>query len=143
MSADIRLSTVAANAAANAVAKLLDGGYACIYEGPRPDTTDTPPGRGTKLLAKLQFASPAFKAAENGEALAYPMQADKDAKDTGRPMWFRTYQADGTSGGYDGDITHGPGGAMQMRALVIGKHSEVYIDRCVIRMPKRADGVRP
>ena len=131
----IVLTTAAANAAADAVAALLDGGYLAIYEGTQPTSADAPLPRGTKLLATLKFGTPAFKPAEDGAAHAHPMTPDKDAAATGRPQWFRLYRADEETAVYDGDITPGPTGALQMRALVVGQHAEVHIDSCVIRMP--------
>jgi len=139
----IFLSTVAANAAADAVAKLLDGGYMAIYEGAQPSSYDKPLPAGTKLLATLQFGTPAFRPSTGGAAQANPMQPDKDASDTGRPQWFRLFKADNRTAVYDGDISTGTdaaarqrNAAMHMRALVIGKHAEVTIDSCVIRMPQ-------
>jgi len=137
------LSTVAANAAADAVAKLLDGGYMAIYEGAQPTSHDKPLPAGTKLLATLQFGTPAFQPASDGKAQANAMKPDKDANDTGRPQWFRLFRTDSRTAVYDGDISTGPetarqqrNAAMHMRALVIGKHAEVTIDSCVIRMPQ-------
>jgi len=135
------LSTVAANAAADAVAALLNGGYMAIYEGAQPSSHDKPLPAGTKLLATLQFGAPAFQPATGGAATANAMQPDTDASDTGRPQWFRLFRADKKTAVYDGDIATGPAAqqrqaAMHMRALVIGKHAEVGIDSVVIRMPQ-------
>lgn len=131
----IILAVGAANAAADAIAALLDGGYMAIYEGAQPSSADIQLPRGTKLLATLQFGTPAFKPAQDGAAHANVMLPDKDAAATGTPKWFRLYRADEETAVYDGDITPGPSGALQMRALVIGQHAEVHIDSCVIRMP--------
>lgn len=138
----IILSAAAANAAADAVAQMLDGGFLAIYEGAQPTSADAALPRGTKLLATLKFGTPAFKPAEDGAAHANPMTPDKDAAATGRPQWFRLYRADEETSVYDGDITPGPAGALQMRALVVGQHAEVHIDSCVLRMPKAPDGAR-
>lgn len=135
---NVVLSVTAANAAADAIAALLDGGYCDIFEGPQPESIAEGLPRGTKLLASLKLGSPAFRKALDGTARANAMQPDKEAKDTGRPQWFRLYRADHREAAYDGDITPGPGGALQMRALVIGKGTEVYIESCVLRMPLKA-----
>lgn len=134
----ITLTTLAANTAADAIAALLDGGYACIYEGDRPSSGDAGIPAEAKLLAKLQFARPAFMPAVQGAATANAVVPDRDANAEGRPQWFRLYRADGTTPVYDGDITQGPDGAMQVRASIIGQHAEVTLDVCVLRMPKVA-----
>lgn len=134
----IILSTLAANSAADAIAALLDGGYACVYEGTRPSSGDAAVPRDAMLLAKLQFARPAFMPAVQGAATANAVVPDRDANAEGRPEWFRLYRSDGTTPVYDGDITRTPDGAMQIRASIIGQHAEVTLDVCVLRMPKVA-----
>jgi hypothetical protein len=136
----IMLSTLAANAAAAAVTDLLDGGYAHIFEGPRPASGDAAIPRTAKLLAKLQFARPAFMPPVDGAATANAVVPDRDAQGEGRPAWFRLYRADGTTPVYDGDITTDANGAMTVRASIIGQHAEVTLDICVLRMPKVAAG---
>lgn len=134
----IQLSTLAANAAADAITALLDGGYACIYDGTRPGSGDAAIPREATLLAKLQFARPAFGPAVHGAATANAVVPDRDAQAEGKPTWFRLYRADGTTPVYDGDITATPEGAMTVRASIIGQHAEVTLDICVLRMPKVA-----
>ena len=134
----ITLSTLAANAACAAIADLLDGGYACIYDGPRPSTGDAAIPRTATLLAKLQFARPAFMPPVEGAATANAVVPDRDAQAEGKPKWFRLYRADGTTPVYDGDITTNQDGAMTVRASIIGQHTEVTLDICVLRMPKVA-----
>lgn len=131
----INLSIAAANAAADAIAKQLDGGFIEVYEGDQPLGGDAPLPDGTKLLAVMQLGIPAFGPASGGVARALAVTPDRDAKATGKPRWFRLYKADHRSPVYDGDITADAKGAMQIRALSIGKHAEVYCDSCVIRMP--------
>lgn len=137
----INLTIDAANAAADAIAAQCDGGSVRVYEGTQPSSGDTPLPRGSKLLAIGTFGTPAFQPASGGVARANAVAPDKDAKATGSPKWFRLFRADGKPV-YDGDVTPGPGGAMQMRALVVGQHAEVYFDSCVIRMPTSTDGDR-
>lgn len=134
----IILSTLAANAAAKAITDLLDGGYAAIYDGARPSSGDAAIPRGSRLLARVQFARPAFMPPVDGSATANAVVPDRDANAEGRPTWFRTYRADGTSPVYDGDVTQNQDGAMTLRASIIGQHSEVTLDVCVLRMPKVA-----
>lgn len=133
----IKLSALAANAAADAVTRQLADGYLHIYEGVQPATCDTPVPRTAKLLAVCRLGNPAFKPAQNGIASAYEIAHDTDAKDTGRPQWFRLFRADHTTAVYDGNITADDKGDMTMRAQVIGQHSEVAVDSCVVRMPMK------
>lgn len=134
----ITLTTLAANAAAAAVTELLDGGYTHIFDGPRPASGDAAIPRSATLLAKLQFARPAFMPPVDGAATANAVVPDRDAVAEGRPKWFRTYRADDKTPVYDGDITVDQNGAMTLRASIIGKHTEVTLDICVLRMPKVA-----
>lgn len=132
----IRLSTLAANAAADAIGRQLSDGWLHIYEGAQPATCDTPVPRTAKLLAVCRLGSPAFKPAQGGIATAFEIARDEDAKDTGRPQWFRLFRADHATAVYDGSISGDEGkGDMLMRAQVIGKHSEIAVDSCVVRMP--------
>ena len=131
----IRLSALAANAAADSIARQLADGWLHIYEGAAPATCDTPVPRTAKLLAVCRLQNPAFKPAQAGVATAYDIHADEDAKDTGKPQWFRLFRADHASAVYDGNIGQTDKADMIMRAEVIGKHSEVVVESCVVRMP--------
>jgi hypothetical protein len=133
----IRLSTEAVNAAADAVGRLADGGWLDIYEGGQPAQSGSAVPDGARLLASLQFGTPAFKPARDGVATAYAVLPDRDAAQTGKPGWFRIYRADHVSALYDGEVTRPDGnGEMHMRALVIAQHGEVSVETCQIRMPQ-------
>lgn len=86
------LSDLAANAAADAVAALLNGGTLCLYD--RADT----------LLAELGFGAKAFGKAEGGVALARGLAPDT-ALANGAPAWYEARTArgqvvvSGTAGG--------------------------------------------
>lgn len=131
----IRLSALAANAAADAIGRQLSDGWLHIYEGAPPATCDTPVPRTAKLLAVCRLGNPAFKPAQAGVATAFEIAKDDDAKDTGKPQWFRLFRADHTTAVYDGNVSGDGKADMTMRAQVIGKHSEVVVDSCVVRMP--------
>jgi hypothetical protein len=89
-----QLSTAAANAAADAVTALLNGGFLRLYDGTIPATADTALS-GNTLLAQLALANPAFAAAVAGAASANAITADSDADATGTATFFRAV----TSGG--------------------------------------------
>lgn len=135
---NLRLSDIAANAAVEAVGKLLDGGWIDIYEGTQPATANSPLPTGTKLLASVQFANPAFQAPEGGRATSAPLLPDHDAAQTGRPQWYRLYRADHATPVQDGDIASAAPSVMRLRALLIAQHSQVFVDSFVLVMPKEA-----
>lgn len=56
------------------------------------------------LFAELRFASPAFTVPVDGVANAYPFAGAVSILQSGVPLWFRGFQADGTSAVLDGDI---------------------------------------
>lgn len=91
----------ARNAQADALTRLLDGGYLRLYSGPRPASADdTPEG---KLLAELRFGAPAFEKARGGQAIATRISQATAAADTGVATWFRAVKSDGTPV-FDGSV---------------------------------------
>lgn len=96
-----KLSNTGANAAADAVVDLADGGTLRIYSGTQPANADTAVS-GT-LLASLALGTPAFGAAANGVATANAITGDTAADASGTASWFRV----ATSGGsalWDGSV---------------------------------------
>jgi hypothetical protein len=100
----IKLSTVARNAAANAVVDLADDGYIRIYDGTQAANPQTAIGSQV-LLAELRFGTPAFGAAATGTATAEAITADVSANNTGTATWFRVLQSDGTTVLWDGTVS--------------------------------------
>jgi hypothetical protein len=98
-----RLSTVAANAAADAVTPLVNGGYLRIYDGAQPPTVDTAVSTQV-LLAELRYATPAFGAAVNAIATANAITPDASANASGTATWFRALKSDGTTAVFDGSV---------------------------------------
>lgn len=90
-----RLNSRAASTAADAVCRLLDGGYLRIFAGEQPLSADSAIN-GQPLLAQLLFAEQAFRPAVGGEAHANPLEREWRAKASGRATWFRAFAADGT-----------------------------------------------
>jgi hypothetical protein len=119
-----RLSDIAANVEANALATLLAGGYFRIYDGTQPPDANTPIGKQNKL-AELRFGTPAFVPASSGTLTANPIASDPDAAKSGTATWFRWFKADGTPV-LDGSI--GTSGAnLNMAAVNIQQHAIVSI----------------
>jgi len=89
-----RLSDAAADAAARAVCRLLDGGTLRIYAGVLPPSTDSPVPE--RPLGEIAFASPAFGAPREGIAQAREFPAEGLILEDGVPGWYRCSAADGT-----------------------------------------------
>jgi hypothetical protein len=103
MATNPKLSDVAANAEADAVAALLNNGYLRIYTTPQPANANTALS-GQTLLATLRFNATAFGASVAGLATANALTQDSDAAATGTAVWFRALKSDGTTVVFDGDI---------------------------------------
>jgi len=103
MANNLKQSTEAVNAAADAVTALLDNGYLRIYDGTQPATADTAVSTQT-LLAELRFNATAFGAASEGVCTAGDFTPDSSANATGTAAWFRALKSDGSSEVYDGSV---------------------------------------
>lgn len=103
MALNPKRSNAAANAAADAMAALLNTGYLRIYDGTQATDADTALGAQT-LLAELRFGATAFGAASAGVATANAITADSSANATGTASWFRCLKSDGTTVVYDGSV---------------------------------------
>lgn len=112
MAHNVTLAAATANAMANAVAALCDGGTLKVYDGAQPAGPDTAVTSQT-LLATCAFANPAFSAAVAGVATAHAITQDASADASGTASWFRVLDSsgqpvlDGTIGvgsGFDCDV---------------------------------------
>lgn len=90
-----KLTNLAVNTKADALAALLNSGFIDIYDGAQPATGDTAITSQVKL-ARLTFGNPAFSAAVAGVATANAITADSDADATGTAAWARVLKSDGT-----------------------------------------------
>lgn len=90
-----RLSAIAVNAEADALAVLLDGGNLRLYDGQQPQTCGDS-DRASTLLAEAKLANPAAPAAING-VLRFELAESAIAIETGRPSWFRVSTAAGVA----------------------------------------------
>lgn len=101
MAHNVQLAAATANAIANAVAALCDGGSLQVRDGTQPATADTA-ASGT-LLATCTFANPAFSGAVAGVATAHAITQDASADATGTAAWFRVLALGGATV-FDGTV---------------------------------------
>jgi hypothetical protein len=139
----IRINDAARNAAADAVAALVNGGSGAgvlrIYTGTQPATPATAPS-GT-LLAEFTLSDPAFAAASSGSAAldVTPALTD-DGLAAGTAGWFRlldsTEAASDGQGVLDGSVTAtGGGGDMTLNTTTISVGVSVEVTSGSITMP--------
>jgi hypothetical protein len=107
MAHSIALAAATANAIADAVAALCDGGTVNLYDGAQPAGPDTAVTTQT-LLATCTFASPAFLSAVDGVATAHAIAQDPDAAAGGTAAWFRVLSS-GAAAVLDGSVGVGSG----------------------------------
>lgn len=103
MALNPKLTNLAANAAADAVAYLLDAGKLRIYDGSQPATADTAIGAQV-LLAELTFNATSAGAAVAGVLTFNAITSDSSADATGTAAWFRALKADGSTAVFDGSV---------------------------------------
>ncbi len=117
----MRLSEHAANVEADAGAALMDNGFLRMF-----DAQDT-------LLAECRFFAPAFAMATCGQAKAYRILPDPDAKAQGRPVVYRTYMADGQTLVQEGTVgppkrlASDPSYDMELPTPLIVPHAEFHV----------------
>ncbi len=99
----LKRSNVAANAEADNVTTLLNGGLLRIYSGTQPTTADTALGAQV-LLAQLTFNATAAPAAAAGVSTFNAITSDSAADATGTAAFFRALKSDGTTVVYDGAV---------------------------------------
>ncbi len=134
----VRISDAARNAAAAAIAALVDGGVAAghlrIYTGAQPATVATAPS-GT-LLLDFTLSDPAYAAPAAGSAaldVTPPVSAVAGA--AGTAGWFRLGDSTG-AGVVDGSVTAtGGGGDLELVTNVIASGVTVTINTLPMIMP--------
>lgn len=113
------LSDTAANAEANALAPLLNGGFIEFYTGTQPVNANTALS-GNTLLATLTFGSPAFGSAAASVITANAI-ASGTAVATGTATFARLYKSDGTTVVMDVAVgTTGAGINLNTTSIVTG-----------------------
>ncbi len=106
MALNPKLSTQAANAAADAACALCNSGFFDIYDSTgtgQPATANTAITTQVKL-AGLTFGATAFGAASAGVATANAIGSDASADATGTATWFRAWKSDHTTPVFDGSV---------------------------------------
>ena len=86
------LTNATVNLEANALARLLDGGFIDILDGPQPDAADLPITSQT-VGVTMAFGDPAFRPAVAGTIVSNLIQPGV-AVTTIRPSWARMYTSD-------------------------------------------------
>lgn len=103
MALNPKLTNLAANAEADAVAALCNSGFLDLYDGTQAVTADTTIGAQVKL-ASLPLSATAFGSAVAGVATANAITADSAADATGTATWFRVWKSDHTTAVFDGSV---------------------------------------
>ncbi len=134
MALNPKLSNDSANAAANAVVDLLNGGTINIYDGTQPDDADTAVG-AQHLLATLTFPNPAFGDAVAGMATAGTIVSGTGLYNpSGTATWFRCLTSGGAKG-FDGSV--GTSGCdLNLNAVLIAYGATVSCTGFTYTQPK-------
>lgn len=139
MAKDTQLSNAAANAEADALARLLDNGYRRIYSGTKPATADTALS-GNTLLAELRFANPSAPAASNG-VLTFTLTADTSADNNGTATFYRDLKSDGTTVVLDGTVgTTGSTSNLELNTTTIVTGQQVAVTSATHTVNKSTSG---
>ncbi len=103
MANNLKISTTAVNAQADALSDLLDNGYLRIYDGTQPANANTAITTQV-LLAELRFNATASPAASGGVLTMNSITQDSSANATGTATWFRALKSDGSTVVFDGSV---------------------------------------
>lgn len=103
MANNLKISTTAVNAQADALSDLLDNGYLRIYDGTQPANANTAITTQV-LLAELRFNATAAPAASSGVLTMNSITQDSSANNTGTATWFRALKSDGSTVVFDGSV---------------------------------------
>lgn len=136
MANNLKLSNVAVNAEADALAPLANSGYIRIYDGAQPTNADTAIGAQV-LLAELTFGATAFGSASNGVLTANAITQDSSANETGTAAWFRCLESDGTTTLFDGTVGT-TGCDLNLSSVSIVSGVPVSITSLTFTVPKSA-----
>lgn len=104
MANNLKLSSTAVNAEADALSDLLDNGYLRIYDGTQPANANTAI-TSQVLLAELRFNATAAPAASGGVLTMNAITQDSSANATGTATWFRALKSDGSTVVFDGSVS--------------------------------------
>ncbi|MGW5556858.1 hypothetical protein ACWER9_06500 [Micromonospora sp. NPDC003944] len=132
-----RISTAARNAAAGAIAGLLDAGAGAgtikVYSGSQPATGDT--AESGTLLATFTLADPAFSSASSGVATLAGTPRSTTGVGAGTAGWFRAEDSTGANV-LDGSVTAaGGGGELELSTTTISVGLTVELTSGAVTMP--------
>ncbi|TXH47378.1 MAG: hypothetical protein E6Q97_27335 [Desulfurellales bacterium] len=103
MANNLKISSTAVNAQADALSDLLDNGYLRIYDGTQPANANTAITTQV-LLAELRFNATAAPAASSGVLTMNSITQDSSADNTGTATWFRALKSNGSTVVFDGSV---------------------------------------
>lgn len=103
MAVNTQISDAAANAEANALARLLDNGYLKILSGTQPSSANSALS-GNTVLATLRFNATSAPSAVGGVLTFNAITSDTNAAASGTAAFFRAYESDGTTVVMDGSV---------------------------------------
>ena len=103
MANNLKISSTAVNAQADALSDLLDNGYLRVYDGTQPANANTAITTQV-LLAELRFNATAAPAASSGVLTMNSITQDSSADNTGTATWFRALKSDGSTVVFDGSV---------------------------------------
>jgi hypothetical protein len=131
MASNLHISMVAANAEANALAALANGGSIVIYSGTQPATPETAL-TGT-LLATLALSGTAFGSAASGVITANAISNVTIAA-TGTAAYFRCFESNGTTALFDGTV--GTSGCdMNLNSVVLSAGATLSVSSFTFTVP--------
>lgn len=134
MAHSLKLAAATANAIADAVAALCDGGTIKVYDGAQPATADTAVGAQT-LLATCTFANPAFSTAVAGVATAHAITQDASADADGTAAWFRVLDSSAAAV-MDGSVGVGASFDLQVVTTTVVAAAAFPVDSMTITAPE-------
>jgi hypothetical protein len=134
MALNLKISNTAANAEADALARLLDNGYLRIYSGTQAADADTAIGAQV-LLAELRFNATSAPAASAGVLTFNAFTSDSSADATGTATWARALKSDGTTVVFDESV--GTSGAnLNLNSVAISAGAAVSVSSHSYTVPK-------
>jgi hypothetical protein len=125
MAHNIKVSTAAANAKAEAWGTAMNSGKIRVYQGTQPATANTTLGAAV-LLAEGTMGAAAFGTATDGLITANAITKDSSADQTGTAQFYRLFKSDGTTPMGDGTCgVTGSGSDLEMPTVSIVQYGEV------------------
>lgn len=130
----IRLHPATADAMAEGLSAAIDAadrpGTVSFYSGTMPSSiTARAP---ENILARLEFAKPAFAPAKEGKIVAWPIKSGTAAS-TGRATWARVADGAGRTI-FDCDVGAGDGALIQMNSAQFAQGGPVTLESFTLTM---------